>query len=142
MILNNFVISLLTIILSTITAIHIYWFFGGEKGLDASLPHDITTIKKKFSKLTIQILNMVLIAPVIATLLILILSFYSIIPILDTYKPLILYTFSIIFTIRGLTGWLLNKWSKKESFKKQNTFIYSPISFTIGILLYILYSNI
>ena len=142
MILNNFVIALLTLILSTITIIHIYWFFGGEKGLDVSLPHDITEIKKKFSKLTIQILNMVFITPVIVTLLFLILSLYSIIPIMEPYKPLILYVFSIIFIVRGLTGWLINKWSKKESFKKQNTFIYSPISFIIGILLYILYSRV
>ncbi len=137
---SSIIIFLLSVILSCITIIHIYWFFGGEKGLDASLPHDIEGIKKRFSMPMIRLINCIFIGPVITVLVLLIISLYNILPFLNTYKSLIYFWFAFIFILRGTVGWVfINKFSKKEIFIRNNTRIYSPIALSIGILFFFLY---
>ena len=137
MILQHLIIILLTLTLSIITAIHIYWFFGGERGLDAALPNDIEAIKKQFSTPMIHFLKGLFLSPIIVVLIFLILSLTDYFPLLDPHKQSIYFWFSIIFIVRALLGWsVINRVTKKDLFIFYNTRLYSPISFFIGILLF------
>ena len=140
MILETIIVSLLTVAFSVIALIHLYWFFGGERGLDAALPNDMEMVKKRFSLPVIRIFNAIFIAPVILVLCMLIVSLYDVVPVIAPYKAQLYFWFSIIFILRGVLGWLvINKFTKKEIFIRNNTVIYSPISFTLGLLLLGLY---
>ena len=141
MLLQHLITTLLTLTLSIITVIHIYWFCGGEKGLDAALPNDIEAMKKRFSKPILLFLNGLLLFPVIVVLIFLILSLYSVLPFLAPYEQSIYFWFSIIFIARALFGWLLfNKLTSKELFIKQNARLYSPIFLFLGISFLIRYA--
>ncbi|RAP25809.1 hypothetical protein DID78_07145 [Candidatus Marinamargulisbacteria bacterium SCGC AG-343-D04] len=125
---------LLTCILSCIFSIHFYWFLGGEKGLDASLPHDINSIKKRLSNTSIRMLNALLIFPILLVLITLIISIHSENSILTPFQQQIHLYASILFILRGLFGWVLTRFSKKPDFKRNNTYIFSPLSLLIGFL--------
>tara|TARA_B100001094_G_C17807274_1_gene612077 strand:- start:112 stop:540 length:429 start_codon:yes stop_codon:yes gene_type:complete len=129
----------LTLLLIPITSLHVYWLCGGEISLDGALPTDLEKFKKKFSPLSWVIGNSLLILPVIIALLYLILSFYISLGPLDKFQRPIYLFFSIVFIFRGLFGWLINKFTTKDIFKRRNIRIYSPISFCLGVLLFILY---
>jgi len=140
MTLKSIIVNLLTVSFSSITLIHVYWFLGGEKGLDAALPHDIEILKNKFSLPVIRLINAFLLAPVILVFCMLILSLHDGFLLIAPYKKQIYFWFSILFILRGVLGWLLlNKFTKKEIFIRNNTFIYSPISLVLGVLLMGLY---
>lgn len=129
----------LTITLSVITTIHIYWFFGGQKGLNAAIPTQLDDIKQKISKPLLTLLRMISLGPVIIILIFLLLSIYSVTPFLEPYKLSIYYIFSILFIVRGSLGWVINLFSKNDTFNKKNISIYSPISLFIGILFFCLF---
>ena len=130
--------TILTIILLPITLLHIYWAFDGKIALDGAWPTDLSQINQKLSSKTFFIIKFLLLLPVILVLICLIASFY-IVPhnfIID-YQTLYMI-FSLIFILRGLSGWIINRFSSKSLFKKRNTLIYSPVAFLIGTLFYLL----
>ena len=131
--------AVLTLFLTPITLLHVYWLCGGKGALDGALPNDLATLKKRFSALTFYIGNFFALLPVILTLLYLIFSFYLSLGPLDKFQHQLYLFFSIIFIIRGLFGWMINKFTTKSIFIKRNTLFYSPIALFLGILLYILY---
>ena len=128
---------LLTLALSIITLIHLYWLLGGRKGLDAALPHNISTIEKNLSNVSIISLNIYMLFPIIGVFSLLLLSLYDVISV--PYKNGIHLVFSLVFITRGLTGWIINRFSNKEIFRKNNNKIYSPTTLLIGIFLLFLY---
>lgn len=130
---------ILSFLLIPITSLHVYWLCGGEIALDGALPNDLTKLKTKFSPVNLIIGNSLLLSPVIAVLIYLILSFYVNLGPLDKFQQSLYLFFSIVFIVRGLFGWLINKFTTKDVFKKRNIRIYSPVSFSIGVLLFILY---
>lgn len=129
----------LTITLLPIATIHIYWFFGGQKGLYAAIPTQLDDIKQKIPKPLFTLLTMISLGPVIVILIFLMLSIYPVASFFEPYKLSIYYIFSILFIIRGSLGWVINLFSKNDIFNKKNITIYSPISLFIGILFFSLY---
>jgi len=129
----------LSLLLIPITSLHLYWLCGGEIALDGALPTDLEKFKKKFSPLSWVIGNILLILPVIIALVYLILSFYISLGPLDKFQDSIYLFFSIVFILRGLFGWLINKFTTKDIFIRRNSRIYSPISLFLGVLLFTLY---
>eukprot|EP01047_Picozoa_sp_COSAG01_P000036 COSAG01_NODE_1_length_100484_cov_170.446142_36_plen_144_part_00 len=134
-ILNASVIALLTVLLSVITLIHVYWMFGGERGLDAALPHDISRIKQSLAKPVIVALNFMLVLPVVMVLSVLILSLYPVfLPAIVPPASMIYKGAAAVLIVRGLGGRLLNKFSKKAQFIHLNNQLYSPVALLLGVL--------
>lgn len=132
---ESILVIILTLLLGSITLLHMYWFLGGEKGLDAALPTNYNHIKKQFSYITLRLVNAILLAPVIGVLIILIISLYDLIFLISLYKHDIYFWFGIIFIFRAVIGWLVfHKIIKKELFIQKNRTIYSPVSMFIGLL--------
>ena len=128
----------LTFILFPITCLHVYWLFGGKIALDGALPTDLSKLKKMFSPSIFLLGTIGLLSPVIIVLIYLILSFYISFGFLDSFKTFSYLFLSIIFLLRGLFGWVINRFTSKTLFKKRNSYIYSPISILLGILMGIL----
>ena len=140
MILKIVIVSILTVLLSCIGLLHVYWLVGGEKWLDAALPNDYERAKQQFSVPVMRILKVITLAPVIIVLGVLVVSLYDIFLFIDPYKEQVYFWFSIIFISRGVLGWLvINKLTKKDLFIRNNTLIYSPISLSLGVLFMALY---
>ena len=132
---------ILTIVLGGIAGIHMYWMCGGQKGLDASLPHDIMQIKQRMSAPLICIIQIVTIVPVVFVLMGLIVSLYpEKVAIVEPHIKIIYGGAALLFLLRGLGGGLLNKMSKKAIFIRLNSTVYSPLSAGIGIGYGLLYS--
>ena len=55
------------------------------------------------------------------------------------YKNVIYLVFLFLFIIRGLIGRVINWFSRKEIFRKNNNKIYLPVALSIGIALLFLY---
>ncbi|RAP33296.1 hypothetical protein DID77_03275 [Candidatus Marinamargulisbacteria bacterium SCGC AG-439-L15] len=140
MALNTLITTILTITLSGIFLLHGYWFFGGEKYLDAALPNDISKTKKRFSMPMIRMMNAISIAPVLVILAVLILSLYDSVEIITAYKRYIYIIASVGFSVRAILGWLFfHKLTKKELFLQKDKTIYSPLSLGVGLLFFAMY---
>ena len=132
---QDIVIVILTLLLGIITLIHVYWFLGGERGLDAALPTGYNQFKKRFSLVVLRLVNTLLIGPVIVVLVMLIISLYDLVLWISIYKHEIYFWFGTLFILRAVLGWLLfDKLIKKELFIQKNRIIYSPVSMLIGLL--------
>lgn len=132
---KDIIILILTIMLSFITCLHIYWMFGGKKWLNEISPFKIDKIQKFLSAKYWKLIALLVFSPVVLCLLIALLSLHpSSFPLIGKFYEKVYLVMGVALMLRGISVNVINKFCSNPNFIYLNSRLYSPLSNLLGLL--------